>query len=124
MYAPPATNRPPEARARKQAAAAIRAGGDKVQLAALKMASIIRHIRNVGGHDEGQESQGRVRLAPAGQPPWDSLIDRAGVKPLSFFAKTLYSLAAPNGYLHAQKISRALMNRSGLVEQADDKREN
>jgi hypothetical protein len=53
--------------ARKQPVAAIGAGGDKLQLAGLKMASINRHPWNIGGYGERRESQSWARYAPAGQ---------------------------------------------------------
>jgi hypothetical protein len=49
---------PAEALAGKQPAATIGAGGDKLQLATLKMASIDRHSRNIGGSGQSRESQG------------------------------------------------------------------
>ena len=52
---------------RKQPAAAIGAGGDELQMARLKMASIDRHTRNIGGFGQSRESQSCARSAPARQ---------------------------------------------------------
>ena len=57
---------PAEALARKQPVAAIGAGGDKLQLAGLKMASVDRHTGDIGGHGDSRESQSCARSAPAG----------------------------------------------------------
>ena len=57
---------PTEALASKQPAAAIGAGGDKLQLAGLKMASVDRHTWDIGGHGDSRESQSWARSAPAG----------------------------------------------------------
>jgi len=54
---------PAEALASKQPAAAIGAGGDKLQLAGLKMASMNRHTRNIGGHGGSREPQSWARSA-------------------------------------------------------------
>ena len=60
------TERPQEALASKQPAAAIGAGGNKLQLAGRKMASIDWHTRNIGRQGERRESQRWARSAPAG----------------------------------------------------------
>jgi len=57
---------PTETLTRKEPAAAIGAGSDKLQLAGLKMASIDRHKRKIGGHGRLRESQSWARSAPAG----------------------------------------------------------
>ena len=49
---------PTEALTRKQPAAAGGAGGDKLQLAGLKMTFIDRPARNIGGHSHVSRSAG------------------------------------------------------------------
>jgi hypothetical protein len=53
---------PAEALAGKEPAATIGACGDKLPLAGLKMASVDRHERNIGGRGPKRESQGCARL--------------------------------------------------------------
>ncbi|MDR3675082.1 MAG: hypothetical protein P4N24_06300, partial [Acidobacteriota bacterium] len=57
---------PAKALTRKQVGAAKSAGGDKLQLAGFKMASIDRHTETISGLDQKRESQGWARPAPAG----------------------------------------------------------
>ena len=56
---------PAEALTRKEAAAAIGAGGDELHLPTLEMASVDGHTKNIGGHGPKRESQSWARSAPA-----------------------------------------------------------
>jgi len=59
---------PTEALAGKQPAAAVGAGGDKLQLAGLKMAPVNRDRWNVGGAGESRDLHGVLALSQLAGP--------------------------------------------------------
>jgi hypothetical protein len=63
--APDRDKHPTESLASKEAAAAVGAGGDELQLAALEMASISWHHNSIGRREGKRESQSCARSAPA-----------------------------------------------------------